>query len=74
VAGGPRFECRQDTGPEGWTVWDNDRNDVASLGGCSLRGRSERCARAACDILTAIYSSRLDFAAARERLMEQHLS
>lgn len=64
----PRFECRRDIGPDDWMVWDNVGNAAASLGGCMLRGRTEHRARAACDILTAIYRSGLDCASLRKKL------
>ncbi len=60
-----RFECRPE--PSGrWTVWDCKTQRPAELGGCQLSGRKEELARAACGILTRIYSSRLDAGSIRD--------
>jgi hypothetical protein len=63
-----RFECRRDPGAQTWSVWDNVRSTVASLGGSELRGKSEERARAACELLSAIYLGGFDHASQRDIL------
>jgi hypothetical protein len=54
-----RFRCHPE--PSGtWTVWDEVDNAPASLGGCSLVGRTWQRAKVACDLLTRIYDNRLE--------------
>lgn len=60
-----RFCCLPE--PSGtWMVWDNETGAPANLGGCSLKGRSEERARAACEILKRIYRNRLDASSVRQ--------
>jgi hypothetical protein len=65
---GCRFECRRDQGALTWSVWDNVRNAVASLGGSELRGKCEERARAACELLNAIYLGGFDHDSRRDDL------
>ncbi|MER8957282.1 hypothetical protein NKH98_32530 [Mesorhizobium sp. M0833] len=54
-----RFRCHPE--PSGtWTVWDEVDNAPASLGGCSLVGRTWQRAKVACDLLRRIYDNRLE--------------
>ena len=60
----PRFFCRKSS-QDHWTVWDEERDEPASLGGRSLEDIPELRARAACGILTSIFDSGLDAASIR---------
>lgn len=54
-----RFRCHPE--PSGtWMVWDEVDNAPASLGGCSLVGRTWQRAKVACDLLKRIYDNRLE--------------
>ncbi|MER9651869.1 hypothetical protein NKJ14_33845, partial [Mesorhizobium sp. M0199] len=49
-----------------WMVWDEVDNAPASLGGCSLVGRTWQRAKVACDLLKRIYDNRLEARSQRE--------
>jgi len=55
----PRFECRPEISGS-WVVWDQERQAIAALGGCLLKGRTAERANVACGILLRIYRNHLE--------------
>jgi hypothetical protein len=49
----PRFTCAAEPGGT-WTVWDNEKEAPATLGGKSLTGMNKFRAETACDVLEHI--------------------
>jgi hypothetical protein len=61
VSRAKRFRCFREGAS--WTVWDDNLNQAAQLGGSDLVGRGQQHAEAACGILERIYQNGLDASA-----------